>query len=289
METQGLWSNNVPRQFDSEDHLYERIEEMLDMIDISNKYSTIYYKSSTLYSQEINNTIFVEWLYDYSCCELRDLKKELMIKIEKAIELDDDQYMIERESIQIYDKLKKIFLVSLIKENDFCVWTTNDYYDIKRRFLLHYDSKDDFLNNVGECYQHIYFENTIKRSLNSLNNTFNNLKYEIVNHLKMLDEYYEMFLKHRSLGTDNRMLSNDFSEFSGIECSPQASRSKTRELTRTFYSDIVKENITLCCELHTKFKNYNRDREKQDRIYFHPGVLGVHDGKIIVIHIGSHI
>ena len=36
-------------------------------------------------------------------------------------------------------------------------------------------------------------------------------------------------------------------------------------------------------------EKFNIDRTKQDRIYFFPGRKGIHEGKIIVKHIGKHL
>ena len=43
------------------------------------------------------------------------------------------------------------------------------------------------------------------------------------------------------------------------------------------------------CELHTKFKRFNIDIDKQDRIYFFPGKREILEGKVIVKHIGGHL
>lgn len=45
----------------------------------------------------------------------------------------------------------------------------------------------------------------------------------------------------------------------------------------------------MICELHTKFKRFNIDRDNQDRIYFFPGKEGILDGKAIVKYIGGFV
>ena len=46
---------------------------------------------------------------------------------------------------------------------------------------------------------------------------------------------------------------------------------------------------TVVCELHTKFKIFNTDRNHRDRIYFYPGKPGIRGGRIIVKYIGTHV
>lgn len=75
----------------------------------------------------------------------------------------------------------------------------------------------------------------------------------------------------------------------GIDCSPQAARKKVQVLKETQMNEITGQEETVICELHTKFKTFNVDREKQDRIYFFPGKPGILGGRIIVKHIGTHL
>lgn len=138
-------------------------------------------------------------------------------------------------------------------------------------------------------FQHIHFtESAFQSFQNTLQNDFQDMKEEIVAHLSKLNAYFQGFVSLRTSNADNRTLCTAFKEFSGIDCSPQAGRSHVQTLSRTFYNQIAKQEEQLCCELHTKFHTFNRDRRSQDRIYFHPGRDGIEGGKIIVIHIGKH-
>ncbi len=78
-------------------------------------------------------------------------------------------------------------------------------------------------------------------------------------------------------------------EITGIDCSPQSNRGSTQLLRVLLYNDITCCKEELNCEMHTKFKTYNRDRFNQDRIYFHPGKEGEKNGNVIIKHIGKHL
>ena len=75
----------------------------------------------------------------------------------------------------------------------------------------------------------------------------------------------------------------------GIACSPQAGRDKVQILKETYFNTKSGQEETVICELHTKFRKFNIDKNKQDRIYFFPGKTGIKEGKVIVKHIGKHL
>ncbi len=75
----------------------------------------------------------------------------------------------------------------------------------------------------------------------------------------------------------------------GIACSPQAGREHVQSLRQIFRNEETKQDEEITCELHTKFRTFNIDRKKQDRLYFFPGKKGIKGGKIIVKHIGEHL
>ncbi len=80
-----------------------------------------------------------------------------------------------------------------------------------------------------------------------------------------------------------------FSADTGIACSPQAGREKVQTLKEKYMNHLSGQEEVVICELHTKFKTFNINREQQDRIYFFPGKQGILDGRIIVKHIGAHL
>lgn len=107
-------------------------------------------------------------------------------------------------------------------------------------------------------------------------------------HLTALNGYKDKFLKLSGENKGYREIADEFQCDSGIECSPQAGRDHVAGLRRSFYNEVSKEEESITCEMHTKFKKYNIDRQKQDRIYFAPSKQGIQKGKVVVVHIGTH-
>ena len=87
----------------------------------------------------------------------------------------------------------------------------------------------------------------------------------------------------------NQSIAQEFYADTGIECSPQAGRDNIQDLKIYCYNEVSNQTEVIKCELHTKFKKFNIDKTKQDRIYFFPGRYGINGGKIIVKHIGKHL
>lgn len=285
MKIQGLWDENAPLALGAAaENVEALLESVLEMLDISLQYNTEYHVlEDSLYSQMICGEEFVNWLYDYTQPELRDLKKELCIRINKSKPvrgkcMEQQEEWLARE---------KTFTVGKDGKKTDLVWTCADYWEFKRNVLARC-SKAEFAHDLAECFENIYFTDSVEPSLHTLNNQFSDIRGEIVEHLSKLNSYYAEFRSKRQSNVDNRSICLEFKEFSGINCSPQAGRESVHTLYRRFYNVKDKAEEELCCELHTKFKKYNRDRENQDRIYFHPGKDGICEGKIIVIHIGSH-
>ena len=108
-------------------------------------------------------------------------------------------------------------------------------------------------------------------------------------HLSKLDAYHQSFLVLSAEKNSYQEVAKRFSMDMGIECSTQAGREKVQELKETCFNTEKGQKETVICELHTKFKRFNIDRDKQDRIYFFPGKKGGVGGKVIIKHIGGHL
>lgn len=272
METNGIINQEligiVLSSFNPEDNL----AKIIQLIEETEKYNTKMYTEESIW--EVAE--FVEWIYSCKGDSLTDLKRELSIKMNKSISVDDTDNIPESTKFTIAKNSagNKFYLIS-------------DYYKFKQNILAR-QSKNDFVNDLFECFSRIYFDETVRASVNSLNNKFEDIRDEIVQHLAAIDQYNTSFLALSANGNSNQELSGSFRVFSQINCSPQASREHVGDLYRT-YRKLNGEEKELCCELHTKFETYNRNREKQDRIYFHPGDEEVKEGKSIVVHIGTHL
>lgn len=104
-----------------------------------------------------------------------------------------------------------------------------------------------------------------------------------------LNEYRTNFLLQNENNKSYRDIAAEFQRDTGIECSPQGDKKALDVLKREFKNKCTGHNENINCELHTKFNRFNKDKEKQDRIYFAPAKKGICSGRVIVIHIGGHL
>ena len=292
MITNGVLSDLIPKEILSDTNtIGEKLSDLLEMVEVSQQYNTNYLKQNDdIYCQESNGQIFANWLYDRSIPELTDMKRELCKIIDKSISLESDKYQSILETLVTErTSLDCVYFLVTNQKGKYNVWTKIEYYDMKRCYLSKHTQKNGFWRDVSECFPNIYLDRHVENSLNTLNNDFTNIVAEIVNHLSYLDSYFPSFIEHRKNGDSFITISMAFKEYSGIDCSPQSGRDSIGQLKRTYLNLQTQSAETICCELHTKFRTFNRDRKKQDRIYFHPGKDGINSGKVIVIHIGTHL
>ncbi|MFI3214471.1 MAG: hypothetical protein R3Y24_14180 [Eubacteriales bacterium] len=272
METNGIINQELIEIVLPSSNIEDKLDKIIQLIEEIEKYNAKIYTEQSLWEVEE----FVEWIYSGKGDSLTDLKRELSIKINKSISVDHTHNIPEQTKFTIAKNSvgNKFYLIP-------------DYYRFKQSILAG-EIKNDFVNDLSECFSRIYFDETVRTSVNSLNNRFEDIRGEIVHHLAAIDQYNQFFLELSANGKSNQELSSSFREFSHVDCSPQAGREHVGALYRT-YMKLNGEEKELCCELHTKFDTYNRNREKQDRIYFHPGDEEVKEGKSIVVHIGTHL
>lgn len=228
-----------------------------------------------------------EWLYSKDQIELNDLKRELSRKIERAKCVGADLF---GQMLEIVGKLAAIKTLILLydSENEFCVSTRKEYYAGLRKYLL-MEKKDAFCKDLPECFPNIHFSEDIDTTVNTLNKRFDEIREDIVKHLTGINDFQSTFLQLLRENASYQKLAECFTADTGIECSPQAGRDKVQVLKEKHFNKKTGQEETVICELHTKFKRFNIDRESQDRIYFFPGKEGILDGKAIVKYIGGHL
>ena len=228
-----------------------------------------------------------EWLYSKDDVELNDIKRELSRYIEKA------RCVVESEFDKLLEEVGKMLPVKILVLlfngcNYYFISTIAEYYEGIRCYLRK-EKKDDFCKNLPECFPNIYFAEGIEATINTLNRKFEDMREEIVKHLIQINDYKvrfcELLEKHKSY----QEIAQKFSAETGIACSPQAGREKVQALKEKHMNVLSGQEEVVVCELHTKFKTFNINREQQDRIYFFPGRQGILDGRIIVKHIGTHL
>ncbi|MBQ7833970.1 MAG: hypothetical protein IJ336_10430 [Lachnospiraceae bacterium] len=281
MEKEMLWDKHLDEQFISATN--KELEAFLELLsyisdnNISNKLSYELYENPQLW----------DWLTSRETISLRDIKKELSIKMNKAQKINEQEYRDIICSIGVLND-KRVMILAFNKTNAYYIYCVDDYYNALRKYLI-MEKKDDFCRDMLECFPNIYFTDDIASTINTLNRKFEELREEIVEHLIELNNYHTKFLELLSQNKSNQVIAQKFYEDTGIDCSPQSSRNNVRELKIACFNEINNRKEVINCELHTKFNKHNIDRTKQDRIYFFPGRQGIHEGKIIVKHIGKHL
>lgn len=281
MEKVVLWGDGIEQDFvEVSENQFDDFLELVRYIQKNNIQNVIC--ENTLYKAEL-----WEWLYSKDQVELNDIKRELRRYIEKA------RYVNEAEFDKLMEKIGKLLSIKVLallfdKKNIFYISTILEYYAGIRSYLK-MEKKDDFCKDLQECFPNIYFAEGIETSVNSLNRKFEDIREEIVEHLTQINDFKarfgELLEEHKSY----QEIAREFTADTGIECSPQAGREKVQDLKERQFNDINGQEETVICELHTKFKKFNIDRERQDRIYFFPGKKGILNGKIIVKYIGTHL
>lgn len=270
---------------------YATLENIISTLEcMTMNFTTVVYADEFLF-QECSGLVFANWLYNYnSQPELRDIKKELSIQLNKATSIDEELYLAYIQAIDELDASRGLIMSICCKEkNVLYIGTPSRYWEAKQWYLARYVRKNEFLTEAIACFPNLYFHSNVYSSFNTLNGDFITERPIIVNHLQALNEFKKRFNILSNVGVGYREMCAEFEAIYAIECSPQASRSATINLCFDFPNIQTSTTEKLCCELHTKLKWQGMDREHQDRIYFHPGKYGIADGKVLIVHIGTHL
>lgn len=280
MEKEILWEKKLEEMLC--DFSYEQFDDFLCAIDYSLEYGASMYISD----DEYDNANLWAWIYSHDNDKLNDMKIELLKHIRKAIGIHKDCFEEKKKEIGKNSRIKTLIAGNRISDFGFC--SLYKYLHILRIYLG-MEKKDEFSKDLDECFPNLYFVSDIDSTINTLNRNFNEIRGEIIDHLSALDLYKNNFSTFANEGKSNIEISKLFMSDTNIECSPQGERRGVERLKLTLYNELTKREEIIVCELHTKFKKYNIDRTKQDRIYFFPGKAGIEDGRVIIKHIGAHL
>lgn len=282
MNIQAVWTDEIPKQIPMES--CDRIEEFMSLMDfMKDNDLDVYLNEDEIYAQEE----FCDWIYSREYSELSDIKKELILKMSKCHRCDADR---QQEFLQYIGKERKekYYAMDFQEEKPFYAATVKKLYQICREYLS-MESRSEFKTDMEFCFPEIYFDGAVAGSMNTLNRQFEDIRGEIVEHLTAINNYKSKFLQLMEQKRGYREIAAEFQKDMGLECSPQGKRKQVEKLKREVTNDHTGKTETVNCELHTKFRKYNIDRTKQDRIYFAPAKEGIHSGKTIVVHIGEHL
>lgn len=281
MEKKVLWDKEFPSQCYTIS--LEELNIFLELLQfIQDNKITDY-----IYEKVVEDEELWGWIYSKDNTEFIDAKKELSKKIQKVKTLREDMFKKDFMCLGKNEK-PRIFLCSFREKNIFYISSIQSFYIALRKYLG-MQKKDEFCRDLHESFPEILFVTDIESSVNTLNQKFETIREEIINHLTKLNNYNSKFLKLLEENRSYTEISQIFKNDTGIDCSPQSGRDHIKELKIECQNSITEKKEIVTCELHTKFKTFNTDRLKQDRIYFFPGKKGVEKGRIIVKHIGKHL
>ena len=276
-----LWGKEIKRDFVGAAE--RQLDDFLDLIQLIQQ-GDIW---NVICESTLDEAELWEWLYSKEQIELNDIKRELSRRLERAKCVPQEEFDELLGKIGKIHKIK-VLVLSFRKENIYYISTILEYYTGIRSYLAS-EKKDDFCNDLQECFPNIYFAEGIGATINTLNRRFEDIRGEIVEHLIQISDYQikfgELLDKHKSY----QEIAQQFSKDTGIDCSPQAGREKVQLLKERQVNEATGQEEIIVCELHTKFRTFNIDREHQDRSYFFPGKRDILGGRVIVKHIGKHL
>lgn len=292
MNSYGIWDCRLPADLIGNPRIEEILDSILETAECMQEHGTQLCYSVALYDQIVKDETFAEWLFNPNLQpELSTFKRELSIRISKGKCISEAEYGEYFDTIEQKNRSDELFMaIHQGTENVLHVATPERYWAAKQWYLSGHKSPENFAVDLAECFPNLFFHERVCSSIHTLNGDFRIERGLIVQHLKALDLFGGRFSEFiRSTGMDYRQLSIEFQERFHIECSPQADRQSVENLKYEFTDSKEKKKVELCCELHTKLKWDDMDRVNQDRIYFHPGKPEIEDGKVLVVHIGTHL
>jgi hypothetical protein len=276
-----LWGKEIKESFTILS--YKNLIDFLDLLDFitDNRIENIICEK-TLDDEELWT-----WLYSKDQIKLNDIKRELSKRIERTKSVNEVEFDEMLKIVGVLNSIKTLVLLYVEKSN-FHISNIKEYYIGLRRYLV-MEKKDAFCKDLPDCFPNIYFSKNVESSVSTLNKKFEEIREEIIEHLTSINDYQSKFLQLLQENTSYQEIAQCFTTDTGIACSPQAGRDKVQILKETYFNTKSGQEETVICELHTKFRKFNIDKNKQDRIYFFPGKTGIKEGKVIVKHIGKHL
>ena len=153
MEKEILWYERFDEQLISAtDKELEAFLEMLSYISDNNISSKLSYE---LYE----NPQLWDWLTSRETTSLRDIKKELSIKMNKAQKINEQEYQDIICNVGVLND-KRVMILAFNKKSVYYIYCIEDYYIALRKYLA-MEKKDDFCRDMLECFPNIYFADDI--------------------------------------------------------------------------------------------------------------------------------
>lgn len=285
------------------------VEEIEDKImslspdyDFIKKNGDLVYRHDSIYDEEIYPDLpLYEFLYNSE--KGAKFNRDIRRYLQKIIDHSSKSTLNIGEIIELlndHDENNIYGLICLHKidfiDEKFLIYNKNEWLSFHRYFLGIYPlSETHFYDESDKYFPNLFFHNIIKSSLRNLEGGLFIFSKTIISILTALND---IFPKHFKANPVNLLeILKSFSSDSSIKTTLEGNINRKENLSFVFdYKDskskkICKEKI--CCESHMKLgksDNYSGDsRYYYNRIYFHPGKPHLHQGKVLVCHIGKHL
>lgn len=286
----------------SKEEIELRIEALAkdyDYIRLHREKNKIYVNYNIYNVPFLNNITIQELLYDSEkkFNLERDARNALSQIIEKSEEtnLSFDQI---KELLEIVDESICHGLIAFngIRNIDFedqIIYDKESWLTFRRnRLKKHPRNPDYFIDECRIYFPNLFFHEKNKQSVKSI---LLECSSKIIVHLSALNDHFKESQKksiasgaNRQQVLDNFSRENNLDEIASLEGNP----SRKKDLTFSFMNDKVGQIQKICCEPHLKLPRKDLDDGSYStnrRIYFHEGIDGIANGRILIGHIGAHL
>lgn len=224
----------------------------------------------------------------------RDVRKAIKLVMDKAKYSGlTETEVLQRIRDNNLNSLNGLICLNLIQTQGECKYSIisskDDWYYFHRSFLTHiYIEESYFYHEIINYFPQIYFHPQVETSLKGINGRLDNFVKSVIHNLTQLNDKFKMYPVQSNLRDTLRKFS--------VECSVDATLegnvNRKKDFTFFFVDTKSSKKFQVCCEPHLKIDKNDLPGDTHcyfNRIYFHPGLDEINDGKILVGHIGSHL
>lgn len=284
MQTLAIWSNEFGNVLALSKKQEDKLKDICDVMELFAEHNVKMEISDDAYTNE-----FSAYLWNNKTLKSRSGDDLILLRksISRAKRVATNTYKNDVETVRQKGRREALLLMlDTDLNNELCIESEDDYYVARSYQMKYLVYENEFYDLAKFSYKNLLIGDAVKESINHLNNPFDTMRELIGEHLSMLDYEYKLLFDNQKRGYVE--LASMFEDATGIECSTQASRENVKALYFDFM-DANGHNSTVLCELHTKLKFKGMDYKKQDRIYFHPPIDNIADGRILIAYIGKHL
>ncbi len=236
-----------------------------------------------LYTPE--NTLFSKSVKKF-LLQVIDHSKSTNLTNEEIIELINFQ-----EQENLCETKEAHGLLGLLKipqeiQDVYVVYNKRNWYEFHKYFLSKFPCEPAyFIDECNKYFPNLYLHERNKETMSQMEGVWHNFVQQILYCLACLNDTFPKYLKDRDKYQRIDALVK-FSSETGIETSPQGNAKQKQDMTFEF------SGKDICCEPHMKLSKSDTKGDTIfyfNRVYFHEGSENIHNGKILIGHIGKHI